>query len=116
MAVITATDISGTGETLVTETTLGASDTLTYLAGRRQLLTLTNDTAGALTPNIDGAGASAAYPVAGAAAVDLSAGYTTASIGVGEVASIYLDTIQLYLKGVITITGADGITATLTNV
>lgn len=116
MAVITNTNISGTGETLVTETTLGASDTLTYLTGRSQLLTLRNATAGALTPNIDGDAANTAYPIKGAAPVDLSAGYTTASIGVGEVVSIYLDTINLYLEGTITITGGDGIIATLTSV
>ncbi len=51
MATIVSTDASGSGEALVTETTMTASDTFTYVAGGNQYLVLRNASAGALTPN-----------------------------------------------------------------
>jgi hypothetical protein len=115
MPAITSTNIGGTGATTVTETTLdGATDSMVYLSGVNQTLTLRNPTAGALTPIIDGDGANAALPVAGAAPYDLSGGYPVGSIGVGEVVFIKTDTIKLYLEGTIAITGGTGIIATLT--
>lgn len=110
MAAITATSMTGSGSRAVTVTTLGASDTLTYVPG--SVLILNNVTAGALTPTIDGAGATT-VSVAGIGSVDVSSGYTTPSIGVGAYAAIPLDTIKEYLKGVITVTGGSGIEAQL---
>lgn len=110
MAVITRTSMTGSGSRAVTVTTLGASDTFVY--SPRSILILNNVTGGALTPNIDGAGGTT-VPVAGIGAVDVSAGYTTPSIGAGASAAIPLDTISAYLQGVITITGGSGIEAQL---
>lgn len=110
MAAITATSMTGSGSRAVTATTLGASDTLTYVPG--SVLILDNVTAGALTPNIDGAGGTT-VPVAGIGSVDVSSGYTTPSIAAGAKAAIPLDTIKEYLKGVITVTGGSGIKASI---
>ena len=68
MAVITATKMTGSGSRAITVTTLGASDTLTYEKGA--VLYLNNVTAGALTPNIDGDGATT-VTVAGLGSVDV---------------------------------------------
>ena len=112
MAAITPTSMQGTGARVVTITTLGASDTLTYSAGKMTTLILRNGTAGALTPLIDGAGG-ANVSVPGLGLVSVAAGYSVPSIAAGATASIPLDSIREYLKGVVTVTGADGISATL---
>ena len=112
MATITATDMTGSGERTATITTLGASDTFTYTKNKNQVLILNNVTAGALTPNFDGDGATT-YPVTGVGDVDLTAGYTTGSIGAGAQVAIPLNTIGEYLAGTIALTGADAIEATL---
>ena len=110
MATITPTSMSGSGSREVNVTTLGASDTFTYVPG--STLILNNVTGGALTPNIDGDGATT-VPVRGIGAVDVSGGYDVPSIGAGESAAIPLDTIAKYLQGDIAVTGADGIEAQL---
>lgn len=113
MPAITATDVYATGVVTVTETTLnGSTDTLTYNTGRRAVLVLRNATAGALTPVIDGDGATTVH-VPGVGSVDLSGGYSVGSIAAGAVKSIYLDSISEYLAGDISITGGTGIIATL---
>jgi H+/Cl- antiporter ClcA len=114
MAVITETLLTGTGAREVIETTLGASDTLTFKSGSNQVLTIRNDTAGAITPNIVGDSATT-VSVSGYGSVDVSGGYTTPSIAVGETFGIPLDSIRKYLSGdVVTVTGGDGAIATLT--
>ena len=110
MATITATSLSGSGSRAVTITTLGASDTFTYVVG--STLILNNVTAGALTPNIDGDGGTT-VSVRGVGSVDVSGGYTTPSIPAGGYAAIPLDSISEYLKGTITVTGGDGIEASI---
>ena len=112
MATITATSMTGSGARQITVTTCTASDTFTYTAGKKQTLVIYNDTAGAITPNIDGDGGST-VPVAGVGSVDVSGGYTTPSIGVGETHAIPLDSISAYLTGTIAMTGADGAEAHL---
>jgi hypothetical protein len=112
MAVITATDMTGSGARTLTETTLGESDTLVYDSSKRQVLTLRNDTAGALTPNIDGAGGTT-VAVAGIGSVDVSSGITLASIGAAAHVAIPLDSINKYLQGTVTVSGGDGIVATI---
>lgn len=114
MAVIAQTLLTGTGARALTVTTLGASDTLVYKAGARQVLVLDNVTAGALTPKLDGDGGTTVQ-VAGVGAVDVSAGYTTPSIAAGARFAIPLDTISAFLQGVVTVTGGSGIKATLTS-
>ena len=112
MATIAATDMRGYGEKAVTVTTLTASDTFTYNSGKRPVLILNNVTAGALTVNIDGDGAST-VSVAGAGSFDISTGYDTGSIAAGDVVAIPLDSIRQYLQGTIAVTGGSGIEASL---
>lgn len=112
MAVITATNIQPAGVNTVTETTLGASDTLTYNASRTQVLYLDNQTAGALTVTIDGDGGTT-VPVAGIGSVSVASGYSTGSIAAGAVRAIVLSSISKYLQGTVTVTGGTGIVASL---
>lgn len=112
MAAVTATSMGGTGARVVSRLTLGASDTMTYNASRNPILILDNVTAGALTPNIDGA-AGTTVPVKGVGSVSVASGLTLASIGAGACVAIPLDSISGYLQGVITITGGTGIKASL---
>ena len=111
MATITATAVAA-GRVTVTETTLTASDTFTYVANGRQLLVLRNGTGGSLTVNIDGADATT-VSVRGVGAVDVSGGYSTGVITTGTTAVIQLDSIKEYLAGVIAVTGGTGISASL---
>ena len=111
MAAIGITDVSGQGEVAVAETTLGASDTIAFERGVKMTLFLRNASAGALTPKIDGDGGVNVF-VDGIGNVDVSGGYTMASIAAGAVAAIHLDTIEAYCKGIVTITGGLAIVAT----
>ena len=110
MAAIVSTSILASGAVVVAETTLGASDTFEYGSG--SILMLRNASGGALTPKIDGADGTT-VKVDGLPPVDVSAGYTLASVANGAVVAIRLDGIHEHLKGVITITGADAMVATL---
>ena len=113
MADIPATSMQGQGSRAVTVTTLGASDTLTYVPGVNATLVLNNVTVGALTPLIDGDGSTnVSFPGLGEP-IDTSGGFPVPSIGIGATVSIPLDTISEFLKGVITVTGSDGIEAHL---
>lgn len=112
MATITATSMQGLGARAVTRTTMTASDTLTYNAGRDAVLILDNVTAGALTVVIDGNGGTT-VPVSGIGNVDVSAGFSTGSIAAGACLAIPLDAISAYLQGTITVTGGTGIKASL---
>lgn len=112
MPAIVATNMTGSLVRAVTETTLNGTDSLTYNADRRAILTFRNATAGALTPVIDGSGGTS-VPVPGVGNVDVSTGYSAGSIAAGAVASIPLDTIKEYLRGTIAITGGTGLVATL---
>lgn len=106
MAVITATSLTGSGSRAATVTTLGASDTFTYAAG--QILVINNVTAGAITPNLVG-DAATAQACPGVGSIDVSGGYTTDSIAIGESAAIPLKSISAYLTGTeVTVTGGDG--------
>jgi len=113
MAVITITSMQGIGQKDVAITTLGASDTFTYKQGTNATLILNNVSGGPLTPLIVGDGAPSAYPVNGAGTIDLTGGELLASIPDGDEVAIKLDTIALYLEGVITLTGGTGIKASL---
>ena len=112
MATIVATNSQGTGRVTVTETTLDGTDTFTYSQGKSQTLILRNDTAGALTPTIDGDGATT-VSVKGVGLVDISAGYAVGSIAIGETVTIRTESISEYLAGVISITGGTGLDAQL---
>jgi len=95
----------------IQETALTASDTLAYASEQSMVLILRNGSGGALTPKLDGADG-ALVSVEGVGSVDVSAGYIMESIADGAVVAIRLDGIKEFLPGVLTITGADGITAT----
>lgn len=113
MPAITATDVYISGAAAVTETTLdGATDSFEYTEGRRALLLLRNPTAGALTPVIDGDGASSVH-VPGVGSVDVSAGFSVGSIAADEAAVVHLDSIKEYLSGTIAITDGTGLVASL---
>lgn len=112
MAVIIPTSVTGSGQKAVTVTTLGASDTLAFKKGVNATLVLNNGTAGALTPLIVGASATT-QPCKGIGNVDVSAGFQLSSVGIGATVLIPLDSIEAYLKGVITLTGGSGIEAKL---
>ena len=115
MAVIASTNLNSVSPVTVSETTLGASDTLTYDASKDLVLVLRNETAGALTPVIDGDGAASVF-VPGVGAVDISTGYTFPSIAAGTVSAIKLKSKREYLVGVITVTGGTGIVAQILEV
>lgn len=106
MAEISKTSLSGSGSREMLVTTLGVSDTFSY-ASSVEVMIIDNVTAGALTPNLDGAD-STTVPVSGYGAIDVSGGYDVPSIPPGEKAVIPLNTISAYLKGVVTVTGGDG--------
>jgi hypothetical protein len=110
MAVIAATSLGGSGQRAVTVTTLGASDTLVYDESKNQTLVLNNVSGGALTPLIDGDGGTT-YPCAGIGNIDVSAGLTLTSVGIGATVAIPLNSIKAYLSGVVTITGGDAMEA-----
>lgn len=112
MAAIAVTSITGAGAIAVTVTTLGASDTIAYDEAKNPVLVLNNVSGGALTPLIDGDGGTT-YPCAGIGDVDVSAGLTLASIGIGDTVAISLNSIKAYLSGVVTVTGGDAIEAQL---
>ena len=113
MATIVATETNGSGVVPITETTLtGTADTFTYKKNAKQRLVLRNDTAGALSPVIDGDGATS-VGIDGIGTIDLSAGFTVGSIAIGDSVSINTDSIREYLKGTIDITSGTGLVATL---
>lgn len=115
MATITPTYMTGSGQRTVTETTLtGTADTFvfSYEPSKEKVLILNNVTAGALTPVIDGDGATT-VSVGGVGAVDISAGYSVGSIGAGVVKAIPLNSIREYLAGTIAITGGTGLVCSI---
>ena len=111
MATITAPNAAlQTGPATVT--TLTASDTFTFDSTKRSILVLNNVTAGALTVNIDGDGATTVN-VSGVGSVDISGGFSTASIPAGATHLVHLNSINKYLSGTIAVTGGTGIEAML---
>ena len=112
MATIVPTSVQGSGVRVVTRTTLTASDTFVYNDSAKAVLILDNVTGGALTVTIDGADGTT-VPVQGIGSVSVSAGYSTGAIAAAACVAVPLDSIDQYLKGVITVTGGTGIKATL---
>ena len=113
MAVIASNTVSKAVPTTLTKTTLGASDTLVYASGTRQVLNLHNTTGGSLTVTIDGSGGTTISPSGLGAPVDVSAGFgITCAAGAHKV--VPLDTIAAYLSGTVTLTGAATLTAWIT--
>lgn len=94
-------------------TTLTASDTITFDATKKQLMVFRNTTAGSLTATIDGNGGTTVQ-VAGIGPVSVAAGLAI-TVPVGESRAVVLSTIREYCKGVVSVTGAEGLTAQLFN-
>lgn len=104
MATITATSALGFGARALTWVTLtGTDDTFAYNASKRPILFLRNPTGGAISPVIDGDGAST-VSVNGVGPVDVSSGYAVGSIAAGAAVAIPLASIAEYLAGDIEIT------------
>jgi len=106
MATISSVDTKAISEVSITKTTLGASDTFTYVPGVTKYLVIDNNSGGPLTPNIDGDGAGNEY-LNGVGSVDISSGYEFGSIADGASVIIDLDQIRSYLQGTIAVTGGD---------
>lgn len=106
MATITATNMAGGGVKLLTEVTLtGTADTFTYKKGG--IIVMKNDSGGAISPTITGAGV--VVGIDGLGNVNTSSGYAVGSIANGTTKVIALDTIRFYITGTIAITGGTGL-------
>lgn len=113
MATIAQTTIADKlGAFTVTETTLGPSDTFAYARGSNQRLTLRNPTAGSLTVKIDGAGSTTIAPQGYGQTLDVSTGYDIV-LPAGAMKCVNLDKISAWLDGVIAVTGAAGVVASI---
>lgn len=113
MAAIASIEGSVSGPFTATGTVLGADDTISYDAKRKQLLVLTNTTGGALTATLDGAaGTSVAVP--GVGSVSVAAGLAIA-VPAGQSRAVVLSTVSAYCQGVVHLTGGAGLTAQLIN-
>lgn len=115
MAVITITP-NTIGATVLTRTTLTASDTLAYVKGQSMELVLANNTAGALTATLIGSTAAATYVVPGTGGTLLSPAPSAGKpivVGANSTIEVSLDDLELYLQGSVTVTGGAGLIATV---
>ena len=111
MAAIASINAHVQGQAAAALTTLSSSDTITLDLTKKQLLVLRNPTGGSLTLNIDG-DAGTAVTVPGLGSVSVASGVNIV-VGAGLSVAVVLDTIRLYCQGVVTLTGASGLTAQL---
>lgn len=107
MAAITSIDGTQNGQYVATGVTLTASDTITLNPDRKQILLLTNTTAGAITATVLGSSAGSVV-VPGYGALSLASGYAIA-VPANSAKAVELSDIALYLPGVISITGGTGL-------
>lgn len=115
MAAIAGTVFKGVnGPLAITRTALGATDTLTYISGRGQILVLDNPTVSPVVVTIDGSGSTTISPTGLGGTVDVSAGLAI-TVAAGATKSVNLDTIAAYLAGTVAVTGGTGVIATLYN-
>lgn len=111
MAAITSINAGQIGSFTSTGTVLSADDTITFNAKKKQLLVLTNTTAGSLTVTLDGAdGTTVQCP--GVGAVSVSAGLAIV-LAAGVSKSVVLSTVSAYCRGVVHLTGGALVTAQL---
>lgn len=111
MAAIASINAAQVGPFAAAITTLTASDTITFNPGKKQLLVLRNTTGGSLTLNIDGAGGTTVQ-APGVGAVSVASGLNI-PVSAGASVAVVLSTVSAYLQGVVTLTGASGLTAQL---
>lgn len=116
MAVITQTLGVSTSAAPInpTRTTLTASDTLTYVVGAGQYLSLDNTTASPVVVTLTGSAPSASIPVPRLGNVSATGGKAVTVPASGETV-IRLDSIGAYLdgSGTVTVTGGTGLVAIL---
>lgn len=115
MAVITETSGKVAGSFAPTRTTLSSSDTLVYDSAKNQFLIVENPTGGSLTLNIDGSGSTTIAVPGYGGTVSVASGYNI-TVAAGAVAAVNLNTINAFLLGTVTCTGASGATAMIINV
>lgn len=115
MAVIAITQ-NTVGATLLTRTTLSASDTLAYVKGQGMAMVLANNTAGSLTATLVGSTAAESYTVPGTGGALLSPAPSAGkpiAVPANSTVEVSLDDLDLYLQGAITVTGGAGLIATV---
>lgn len=112
MAAITPIDGRQSGKFLATGQTLTSSDSLVLNPDRKQLLVLTNGTAGSITATLVGSTATTADVPGYGGTVSLSGGYAI-TVAQGTAQAVELADIALFLQGNITITGGAGLNAKL---
>jgi hypothetical protein len=112
MAAITATSTRVNGDFVVTETALGASDTLTYSSGGRQLLILRNPTGASVAVTIDGSAGTTISPSGYGGTVSVASGKTI-NVAAGATRCVNLDTISAFCQGTVAVTGGTGVYASI---
>lgn len=111
MTAIASIDATQQGAFAAALATLGADDTITFNANKKQLLVLRNPTGGSLTATLDGStGTTVNAP--GIGPVDVSAGLAIV-IAAGLSKAVVLSTVNAYCQGVVHLTGGAGIVAQL---
>lgn len=111
MAAIASINAAQVGAFAAAITTLTADDTITFNAGKKQLLVLRNTTGGSLTVTIDGTtGTTVQAP--GVGSVSVAAGLAI-PVAAGASVAVVLSTISAYCQGVVHLLGASGLTAQL---
>jgi hypothetical protein len=91
------------GSTVITPVTLGASNTLTFNASRKQVLFVRNASASSVTLTLDGADAPATVKVPGTGATFNSATGATIPAAAGATVAIPLANYRAYLVGAVTL-------------
>lgn len=116
MAAITQTTgvVTSYGPINLTRTALSASDTLTWVQGSHQILSLYNTTASGVTINIKGTAPTSVSPDGLGAAVSTTAGFNV-TVPASGWTYLDLDDIWAYLTGTGTVTllTGTGVTAAL---
>lgn len=116
MAVIAQTNgVTGaSGPVTLTETTMTASDTLTYSPGSNQRVLFVNPTGSLVTVSMSGSTGTPSIPVAGVGTV-AATGAKTVAVAANSVAHLSLDIYSAYFagNGTVTLTGGTGLLAAM---
>lgn len=98
----------------LTRLTMGASDTLTYVNGAKQMLLLYNTTASPVVATLTGNAMPATIPVPGVGGTFTLTGGKAITVPASGATLVDLDDIYQYLAGgTVTITGGTGLVAML---
>ena len=104
---------AGIGVFAAAETALSASNTITFDAGRKQLLTLRNTTASPVVVTLDGNGGTT-VAVDGIGSVSVAAGLAI-TVPASNSVGVVLSTVRQYCQGVVFLTGGTGVSARVIN-